>query len=46
MVITLSKIKTDPDKTFNLEKMKDKMNGYNVLVCKKWLIEKIEDFKV
>jgi hypothetical protein len=46
MVMTLSKIKTDPDKTFNLEKMKDKMNGYNVLVCKKWLIEKIEDFKV
>jgi hypothetical protein len=46
MVVTLSKIKTNPDRTFNQEKMKDKMNGYNVLVCKKWLIEKIENFKV
>jgi hypothetical protein len=46
MVATLSKIKIDPDGTFDREKMKDKMNGYNVLVCKKWLIEKIENFKV
>ncbi|WP_353481589.1 hypothetical protein [Haliscomenobacter sp.] len=46
MVATLSKIKIDPDGTFDREKIKDKMNGYNVLVCKKWLIEKIENFKV
>lgn len=45
MVSTLSKIKTDPNRTFDQHKMEDKLNGYSVLVCKKWLIEKIENFK-
>jgi len=41
----MSKIKTDPNKTFDQQKMEDKLNGYSVLVCKKWLTEKIENFK-
>jgi hypothetical protein len=45
MVVTLSNLKTDPDRTFDQEKMMEKMEAYGVLVCKKWLIEKIENFK-